>query len=64
MRGLTLCTFLVTMDVRTLYTDIDHDKGTEACIEKLDTRKEDFYSIVNNTFADSFGPKIERISIW
>ena len=30
---------LVTMDVRALYTNIDHEEGVEACIEKLDTRK-------------------------
>ena len=52
------------MDVRSRYTNTDQDKRTEACIEKLDTRKEDFYSIVNNRFAYSFGPKIESISVW
>ena len=30
---------MVTMDVRSLYTNIDHDEGVEACIEKLETRK-------------------------
>ena len=32
-------TILVTMDVRSLYSNIDHDEGTEACIEKLETRQ-------------------------
>ena len=30
---------LVTMDVASLYTNIDHDEGTQACYEKLETRK-------------------------
>ena len=30
---------LVTMDVASLYTNIDHDKGTQACYEKLRIRK-------------------------
>ena len=30
---------MVTMDVSSLYTNIDHDEGVKACIEKLETRK-------------------------
>ena len=30
---------LVTMDVRSLYTNIDHDEGVQACVEKLEQRK-------------------------
>ena len=30
---------LVTMDVRALYTNIDHDEGVEACVEKLENRR-------------------------
>ena len=31
--------FLVTMDVSSLYTNIDHEKGTEACFKKLEESK-------------------------
>ena len=31
--------FLVTMDVSSLYTNIDHEKGAEACFKKLEERK-------------------------
>ena len=30
---------LVTMDVNSLYTNIDHKEGTDACYKKLKTRK-------------------------
>ena len=32
-------TILVTMDVRSLYSNIDHDEGVEASVEKLEMRK-------------------------
>ena len=31
--------FLVTMDVSSLYTNIDHEEGAEACFKKLEERK-------------------------
>ena len=31
--------FFVTMDVSSLYTNIDHEEGTEACFKKLEERK-------------------------
>ena len=31
--------FLVTMDVSSLYTNIDHEEGAEACFQKLEERK-------------------------
>ena len=31
--------FLVTMDVSSLYTNIDHEEGAEACFKKLKERK-------------------------
>ena len=30
---------LVTMDVSSLYTNIDHDEGADACFEQLENRK-------------------------
>ena len=30
---------LVTMDVASLYTNIDHEEGADACYDKLETRK-------------------------
>ena len=31
--------FLVAMDVSSLYTNIDHEEGAEACFQKLEERK-------------------------
>ena len=31
--------FLVTMDILSLYTNINHEEGAEACFKKLEERK-------------------------
>ena len=31
--------FLVTIDVSSLYTNIDHEEGAEVCFQKLEERK-------------------------
>ena len=54
---------MMTMDVRSLYTNIDHDEGMEACIEKLETRKKYLYTIKNNRIIDTTRPKIKRFPI-
>ena len=55
---------LVTMDVRALYTNIDHDEGVEACVEKLENRRKK--SIPSETLGSlillSF--KVKCISVW
>ena len=38
IKNLPNTTTLVTMDVSSLYTNIDHNEGTEACYKKLQTR--------------------------
>ena len=38
--------FLVTMDVSSLYTNIDHEEGAEACFKKLEEKKKSIPSIV------------------
>ena len=42
--------FLVTMDVPSLYTNIDHEEGEEACFKKLEERKKTTPSIVIKSF--------------
>ena len=39
IKGITSKSILVTMDVSSLYTNIDQTEGSEACFEKLETRE-------------------------
>ena len=39
VKNLPVDTILVTLDVSSLYTNIDQDEGTEACFRKLEKRK-------------------------
>ena len=43
-------TILVTLDVASLYTNIDHEEGAKACFKKLQTRK--YKSISSGTLKD------------
>ena len=42
--------FLVTMDVSYLYTNIDHEEGAEACFKKLKEKKNKSFYLSSSKF--------------
>ena len=48
--------FLVTIDVSSLYTNIDHEEGAEACLKKLEARKKEINSIYRHQKFNSHDP--------
>ena len=39
LKSIPINSIMVTMDVTSLYTNIDHEEGAQACFEKLETRQ-------------------------